>query len=190
MLVNDVQRGNEVLKHVVQVSYEYKDIPVDYLPNPQTGVLFLSVKYHRLHPEYLENKLKAYYPYRLLILALLLDTGDYHATLKELQLNFSYKLVPCASNQECAMLLEQLSIYANKTEAYLQPRIQDDYKTQAQVVLTTIHGVNKSDVIVLLTKYKTIKGIANATVASLLECPGIARTKAERIHRTFHAPLK
>ena len=42
-----------MLPHIKGVAWEYADIVPDYQVGLSSGVLFLSLKYHRLHPEYI-----------------------------------------------------------------------------------------------------------------------------------------
>lgn len=73
--VSPRQRGNPVLSHIKSVPWSFSDIAADYLvmastsvdpshtspPFPAsattTNVLFLSLKYHRLHPEYIHMRI-------------------------------------------------------------------------------------------------------------------------------------
>lgn len=70
--VNKNQTGNPLLEHLQNnIPWEYvsKHMPYDYLlPAPQSNisrsisprpVIFLSIKYHKLHPEHLPAKIKA-----------------------------------------------------------------------------------------------------------------------------------
>jgi DNA excision repair protein ERCC-1 len=47
------QKGNPVLDKIKSMPWEYGDIPADYVLGVTTCALFLSLKYHRLHPEYI-----------------------------------------------------------------------------------------------------------------------------------------
>ena len=59
ILVSPKQRGNELLRHVTNVAFEYNDaLPADFLVGPSAGVLFLSVRYHLLHPQYIFQRIR------------------------------------------------------------------------------------------------------------------------------------
>lgn len=59
ILVSTRQKGNPILQWIKSLPYEYSDIPADYVLGATTCALFLSLKYHRLHPEYIYSRLKA-----------------------------------------------------------------------------------------------------------------------------------
>lgn len=56
--VHPKQRGNPILKSITNVPYEFDDIVPDYIVGPTTCILFLSLKYHSLNPDYINNRLK------------------------------------------------------------------------------------------------------------------------------------
>ena len=58
ILVSPRQKGNPILNSVRSVAWEYSDIPADYVVGATTCALFLSLKYHRLHPEYIYNRIR------------------------------------------------------------------------------------------------------------------------------------
>jgi DNA excision repair protein ERCC-1 len=89
-LANERQRGNPVLECVRNVGKEFGDIIVDYQVGRTTGVLWLrytshtvtilcannraSLKYHRLHPEYIHTRIeKLGHTYTLRLLLILCD---------------------------------------------------------------------------------------------------------------------
>ncbi|KAK6727704.1 hypothetical protein RB195_005407 [Necator americanus] len=51
------QEGNPVLKYVRNVRYEWGDIATDFECGPTCGVLYLALKYHKLHPNYILTRL-------------------------------------------------------------------------------------------------------------------------------------
>src|SRR5947209_9305906 len=58
ILVSTRQKGNPILNHVKSLPWEYSDIPCDYVLGATTCALFLSLKYHRLHPEYIYSRIR------------------------------------------------------------------------------------------------------------------------------------
>src|SRR5258707_455038 len=57
ILVSPRQKGNPVLNHVRGLPWEYADTPADYVLGATTCALFLSLKYHKLHPEYVFGRI-------------------------------------------------------------------------------------------------------------------------------------
>lgn len=56
--VNPKQRGNPLLKSITNVTWEFEDIVPDYVVGRTACILFLSLKYHNLNPDYIHNRLK------------------------------------------------------------------------------------------------------------------------------------
>ena len=51
LLISTRQKGNPLLSCLRNVVYSFSDeLVVDYQIGPNTGCLFLSIAYHRLHP--------------------------------------------------------------------------------------------------------------------------------------------
>ncbi|NXN38824.1 ERCC1 protein, partial [Rhinoptilus africanus] len=79
------QRGNPVLKFVRNVPWEFGDIVPDYVLGQSTCALFLSLRYHHLHPGYIHDRLRQLgRSYGLQLLLLQVDVKDPHQALKEL----------------------------------------------------------------------------------------------------------
>lgn len=58
ILVNTKQRGNPLLKSITNVTWEFEDIVPDYVVGRTACILFLSLKYHNLNPDYIHTRLK------------------------------------------------------------------------------------------------------------------------------------
>lgn len=59
VLVNPKQRGNPILKSISNVAWEFDDsIIPDYVVGATAGILYLSLRYHQLNPDYIHNRLK------------------------------------------------------------------------------------------------------------------------------------
>ena len=56
--VSPRQRGNPVLKEIRNVPWAYAETSADFLLSEKTCALFLSLKYHLLHPDYLPRRLR------------------------------------------------------------------------------------------------------------------------------------
>lgn len=52
------QKGNPLLKFIINVPWEYSDIVPDYVMGKTTCALFLSIRYHQLNPDYIHERLK------------------------------------------------------------------------------------------------------------------------------------
>jgi DNA excision repair protein ERCC-1 len=61
VLVNPKQRGNPLLKTITAVPWEYDDIIPDYVVGLKACILYLSLRYHTLNPDYI-NQVKDTFP--------------------------------------------------------------------------------------------------------------------------------
>lgn len=60
VLVNPKQRGNPVLKSICNVPWEFDEAIIpDYVVGSTAGILFLSLRYHILNPDYIHDRLKS-----------------------------------------------------------------------------------------------------------------------------------
>eukprot|EP00501_MAST-03F_sp_TOSAG23-6_P000789 GSMAST32.ASY1.ANO1.819.1 assembled CDS len=64
--VSSRQRGNPILKHIRVVSWHFSDIKIDadYLLGNGVCALFLSLKYHMLHPKYIIDRCTKISPHK------------------------------------------------------------------------------------------------------------------------------
>lgn len=59
ILVNPKQRGNPILKSITNAPWEFDDeIIPDYVVGATAGILYISLRYHQLNPDYIHNRLK------------------------------------------------------------------------------------------------------------------------------------
>ena len=65
--------------------------------------------------------------------------------------------------QECARYLETLRAYEQRPADAIQGRTEADYLSRLTAVLTTVRGVNKTDVLTLGNKFGTAADIFAAT---------------------------
>ena len=188
------QRGNPVLKHVRAVKWKYQsEIFADYVVGGAVGVVFLSVKYHLLHPNYVRRRLaEVRGHYRLAILLLYVDEERPDETLEELTciaVAENVTIVCSWSSAEAARYLETFKLYEKKSAAVIQAKEDESYSAQLGEFLTTIRGVNKRDVLTLISNFGTLAAIMQADMASLALCPGLGPRKCQNIWECFHGPL-
>lgn len=115
ILVSPRQKGNPILNNIRSLPWEYSDIPSDYVLGNTTCALFLSLKYHRLHPEYIYSRIRALGgKYNLRVLLTMVDIQNHEESLKELSktsLVNNLTLILCWSAQEAGRYLELFKSY-------------------------------------------------------------------------------
>ncbi|KAJ1912820.1 ssDNA endonuclease and repair protein rad10 [Mycoemilia scoparia] len=186
IIVNPVQRGNPILAHVRNVTWEYGDIVPDYLVGRSACVIFLSLRYHKLHPEYVYNRIdKLKRDFALRILLVQVDTDDHKGTLRELNkaaILSDVTLFLAWSSEEAGRYLETFKAYEHKSHSFIQERVEADYPSQLTKVLTQVKSVNSTDAKTLSSVFGSLHNLADATKEELLLCPGFGSLKAKRLH--------
>lgn len=188
------QVGNPLLQFIKNVRVVYGDIVADYQIGEENVALFLSLKYHLLHKNYLIYRLRELQrSFRVRILLCYVDTPDPVNPLAEVIkacIFQGFTLVCAWSYQECARYLETFKSYESKPADNIQERIGHDYLSRLNAVLTSIRGINKTDVLSLGTQTGSLAKAMRATSEELASCPGIGPTKVKRLREVFHTPFR
>lgn len=120
LLVNTKQKGNAVLRYIREIPWKFSDTIVpDFEFSKAHCALFLSVRYHNLHPSYIHERiagLKNQYHLRVLIVHADSSSASNHALreLAKICIFSDLTLIVCAKIQEIALYLESYKILENK----------------------------------------------------------------------------
>uniref|UniRef100_A0AC34FGE4 DisA/LigA helix-hairpin-helix motif domain-containing protein n=1 Tax=Panagrolaimus sp. ES5 TaxID=591445 RepID=A0AC34FGE4_9BILA len=208
------QEGNPVIKYVRNVPFEYAEIKADFECGRGCGLLYLSLKWHKLHQNYIETRFSDGAGYAIKILLVLVNVEDPTALLRDMNM-FCYRggwtLILCYSVEEAAEYIENLKISERKKpEEVLQGREQwkqkqiagpsrpqnmDRQKQKlafeaAVKFLSSIRSVTQSDAKRLLGSFGTLKNIAQANKDDLSVTPGLGPIKAQNVYSFFRTQMK
>ena len=193
LLVNYCQKGNPVLKHLKLVRWQFEKILPDYIFGPSSCALFLSLRYHLLHEDYLKRRTSMMKgAFKLRVLLLLIDMDDSNTPVAEITqfcINNDLTLVLVWSSEECARYLETYKSYEKKGLDDIKYRVADSHLAQASDFLTVIKSINKTDVVTLISNFKSLKAIANASLEELALCPGLGPKKVRNVYEAFHGEI-
>ncbi|CAG4991769.1 unnamed protein product [Parnassius apollo] len=193
VLVNKKQHGNPLLKFITSVAWEYDDVIPDYEIGKTICILFLSVRYHNLNPDYINSRLKELgKKYELRVLLVQVDLKDPHAALKNLTricLLTDLTLMLAWSPEEAAKIIENYKIFENKPPDRIMEKIENDPHQKIINALSSIKPVNKTDAMTLITTFGTLENIIKATESRLADCPGFGLTKAKKLYKALHEPF-
>lgn len=193
LVVNPRQRGNPILKFVRSVPWEFGNIVPDYVMGQCNCALFLSLRYHQLHPEYIHMRLKHLgRSFDLRVLLVQVDIKDPHHLLKELAkicILADCTLMLAFSAEEAGRYLESYKVYENKAVEAIMEHTDPDFSVQLTECLTRVKSVNKTDCATLLATFGSLQGIMAASVEDLSSCPGFGPQKAKRLHDVFREPF-
>ncbi|ROV91908.1 hypothetical protein VPNG_09777 [Cytospora leucostoma] len=166
ILVSPRQKGNPVLACLKSMPWEYSDIPADYGLGQTTCALFLSLKYHRLHPEYIYTRIRNLQGrYNLRVLLAMVDIPNHEDPLRELSktsLVNNVTLVLCWSAAEAARYLELYKSYEHAGFAAIRGAQASTYAERLVGFVTVPRSVNKADAVALVSTFGSLRQAVNA----------------------------
>lgn len=184
ILVSSRQKGNPILNHVKLVPWEYADIPADYVLGATTCALFLSLKYHRLHPEYIYSRIRLLAgKYNLRIVLVMVDIPNHEETLKELSKTSivnNVTLILCWSAPEAAHYLELFKSSENAQPTAIRSQQAQSYRESVIEFITAPRSVNKSDAASLMSTFGSLQAAVNAQPEQISAVPGWGEKKVRQ----------
>uniref|UniRef100_A0A224XW85 DNA excision repair protein ERCC-1 n=1 Tax=Panstrongylus lignarius TaxID=156445 RepID=A0A224XW85_9HEMI len=194
ILVNPCQRGNPLLKHICSVPWEFEEgIIPDYVMGRTTCALFLSLRYHTLKPDYINERLKHLGKlYDLRVLLVQVDMKDPYHALKHLTricLLTDLTLMLAWSPEEAGKIIETYKIFEHKPPDLIMEKTESDTHNKMVSALTSIRAVNKTDASTLLANFGSLGKIIKSSHLTLSNCPGLGMRKAKNIHKILNTPF-
>lgn len=190
ILVHSKQRGNPLLKAIRTVPWEFADIVADYVVGATTCILFLSLKYHALNPDYIHGRLKQLGKmFELRVLLVQCDTKEPHGALKNLTrmcLLADLTLMLAWNADEAGRIVETYKRFEHRPADWIQERADQAPHQKLVAALTVIKPVNKTDAMTLLQNFGSLATLVRASEAQLTQCPGLGPRKAVKLYRTFN----
>ena len=184
-----------LLKYFHAIPWEFSnDISCDYQVGQRAGLLFLSLKYHQLKPNYISERirnLKSVYSLRILLC--LVDLKDYEKLIFELtdiSVSLNMTLMLCWSWEEAAKCIENYKCLEYKPSDFLKAKVDSEYYARAEDFLKGTHSINKTDIMILATKFKSLREIINANENELLSCRGLGSTKCVKLKSVFESKFR
>ncbi|KAH9258032.1 hypothetical protein BASA81_003595 [Batrachochytrium salamandrivorans] len=198
IVCNANQRGNRVLRHLAPQTIETSPNPTelfDFLISPSIALLFLSLSFHNLHPDYLFARMEPLKRagYKFLGLLVLVDSeSNYELGLTKIQslaIANQFTTLLAFSEEEAARYLENFKLLQNKPADDIEGRRAVDYLPRCIDALGKISLVNKRDTCTLLRNFKSMSAVMQSQPEELAMCHGLAHTKATRMHHVFNQPF-
>lgn len=215
ILVSPRQRGNPVLTSIRSMPWEYSDIPADYVLGLTTCALFLryvstvfcryssalgltmtntSLKYHRLHPEYIYTRIRNLQgKYNLRILLTMVDIPNHEDSLRELSKTSMVNnatVILCWSAAECARYIELYKSYENASFAAIRGQQASSYADKLVDFVTVPRSLNKSDAVALVANFGSLKNAVNAEPEQLGMISGWGGIKVKRWSAAVEEPFR
>mmetsp|Transcript_60658 Transcript_60658/g.113323 ORF Transcript_60658/g.113323 Transcript_60658/m.113323 type:complete len:217 (-) Transcript_60658:192-842(-) len=188
------QQQNPMLNCVRSTLIEFvDDLPADFLAGPETAVLFISLKFQRLHPDYLSGRAKALGDFRNRVLLCRVDLDNPDEPLEQVTsaaFHGKLSLLLAWTDAEAAAYLETLHRYQSKGAEALKSRVQQgDDRARLLEVLTTMKGINKSNATSLASHFGSFAQITKASEEEFLRCSGIGDKKVKQLTNVLHKPF-
>ncbi|KZP34596.1 DNA repair protein rad10 [Athelia psychrophila] len=194
ILINSNQRLNPLLECIRNVGKEFGDIVPDFQVGRTTCVLYLSLKYHRLHPEYIHQRIERLgHAYGLRILLMLCDVSEHQDPIRELTktcLINNITIVVAWTVDEAGLYLSTFKAYEHRPPDMIKERVDNTYDALLRASLTSIPRVNKTDVETLKTSLGSFANIGKAPADQLRTLPGFGQIKVKKLKDAFERPFR
>ncbi|KAJ1337872.1 DNA excision repair protein ERCC-1 [Microdochium nivale] len=194
ILVSPRQKGNPVLASLRSVAWEYSDIPADFGLGQTTCALFLSLKYHRLHPEYIYTRIRNLQgKYNLRIVLTMVDIQNHEDSLRELSktsLVNNVTVILCWSAAEAARYLELYKSYEHASFAAIKGQQATGYSERLMEFVTVPRGINKADSISLVSSFGSLKNSVNADPEQVSMIGGWGEKKVNKWCSVVEEPFR
>ncbi|XP_064537900.1 DNA excision repair protein ERCC-1 [Drosophila montana] len=194
VLVHSKQRGNPILKSILNVPLEFRDdIIPDYVVGRTSCILFLSLKYHNLNPDYICQRLKALGKmYELRVLLVQVDTPEPHNALKSLtriSLLADLTMMLAWNAEEAGKIIETYKQFEKRPPDLIMERVESNPHQKLVAALTNIKPVNKTDAVTILQIFGNLENLINASEERLSQVMGLGPRKAKKLYKTLHEPF-
>lgn len=194
ILVSSRQKGNPILVNIRSLPWEYADIPADFVLGATTCALFLSLKYHRLHPEYIYGRIKDLAgKYNLRILLTMVDIPNHEEPLKELSKTSminNVTIILCWSAPEAGRYLELYKSYEHAAPTAIRAHQATSYSDKLVEFITVPRSINKTDAVSLISSFGSIRTAMNASPEEVALVPGFGAKKVQRWCNTVREPFR
>ena len=194
VLVSPRQKGNPILANIRSLPWEYSDIPSDYVLGATTCALFLSLKYHRLHPEYIYSRIRQLGgKYNLRVLLTMVDIQNHEESLRELSktsLVNNLTLILCWSSAEAGRYLELYKSYEHASASSIRAHQATSYADKLVEFITVPRSINKTDAVGLVSAFGSIRAAVNARPEQIAEVSGWGEKKVMRWCGTVREPFR
>lgn len=153
-----------------------------------------SLKYHRLHPEYIYTRIRNLQgKYNLRILLTLVDIPNHEDSIRELSKTSvvnNVTVILCWSAAEAARYLELYKSYENANFSAIRGQQSSNYADKLVEFVTVPRSLNKSDAVALVANFGSLKNAINAEPEQLSMISGWGGVKVKRWTAAVEEPFR
>ncbi|KAG9573461.1 DNA repair protein rad10, partial [Aureobasidium melanogenum] len=194
ILVSPRQKGNPILNSIKSLPWEYSDIPADFVLGQTTCALFLSLKYHRLHPEYIYARIRQLgQKYLLRIVLVMVDIENHQDPLKELSktsLINNVTLMLTWSANEAGRYLELFKSCENAAPTGIKAQKAATFADNLVEFITVPRSINKTDAVGIVSNFGSVRTSVNARPEDLAHIAGWGDKKVKAWCQSVREPFR
>ncbi|KAF1356835.1 restriction endonuclease type II-like protein [Delphinella strobiligena] len=194
ILVSPRQKGNPILNNIRSMPWEYADIPADFVLGTTTCALFLSLKYHRLHPEYIYSRIRVLAgKYQLRIVLVMVDIENHEDPLKELSKTSiinNVTVILTWSAQEAGRYLELFKSCENAAPTSIKAQQSLSYSDKLVEFVTVPRSINKTDAVGLVSNFGSVRTAVNARPEDISLIAGWGEKKVKTWCNAVREPFR
>lgn len=196
--VNRRQTGNDLLKKLTRCPFTFADIEPDFVIGRTSCALYLSIRWHALHPNYIYERINRLGDkYELRILLVVIDHIEHKSYLKEISklcIRSNMTLMLCWTVDDAAMYLERYKLLEDKpADSIMEKPTSHDYEDALdQYMVDAIaeaKSLNRTDASSIVGIFDSFERIIKASPEDLTLCPGVGLAKAQRLHELLHRKM-
>lgn len=153
-----------------------------------------SLKYHRLHPEYIYTRIRNLQGrYNLRVLLTMVDIPNHEDSLRELSktsLVNNVTLILCWSAAEAARYLELYKSYEHANFAAIRGVQATSYAEKLVEFVTVPRAVNKADAVALVSTFGSLRNAVNADPETIGVIGGWGEKKVQSWCKAVDEPFR
>lgn len=153
-----------------------------------------SLKYHRLHPEYIYTRIQNLQgKYNLRVLLTMVDIPNHEDSLRELSKTSMVNnatIILCWSAAEAARYIELYKSYENASFAAIRGQQASSYADRLVDFVTVPRSLNKSDAVALVANFGSLKNAVNAEPEQLGMLNGWGGVKVKKWCAAIDEPFR
>ena len=192
--ISTTQKENPIVREnrLIGAEIQWSDtVTADYTIGKDLAVLFLSLKWHRQHPEYIGNRIKAFKGgYTTRVLLLIVNVPDPDANIARLTVVANanaMNLVLAFDYEEAARWL--MAFYKSQDSSVDALKASNETNPEIAVDVLNALGASKREAELVISNYPTLADALLASPGSLASCTGMSESKAESLAEAVAAPF-
>lgn len=193
------QAGNDLLKKFTRCAYTLVDIEPDFIVGRTACALYLSIRFHALHPNYIYervNRLADNFELRVLLVNMdHVEDKSYLMELTKLSVRSNLTLMLSWTLEDAAMILEKLKLNEDKLpDAIMEKPMNEEYGDALdQYVIDAISEnryITRVDAAFLVSLFGSFEQLVAASPEDYALCYGVGFQKGQKLHDLLHRPMK